>query len=75
MMKVAFEINDVVQGDNEDVSNDQPSRVELDLHGSWVQMTYASLVSAPNGEHVADFHDGWWHYKGMKFSDVIVWSD
>ena len=72
-MKVIFEINEMVVGENEDVANDQPQQVEVELPEDWVQLTYNGLVSAPDGEHVAYYGtDGWWHYKGMKFSDVII---
>ncbi len=74
MMRVTFEINEVVIAEAEDVPNDQPQSITVLLPEDWVQMTYEGLVSAPNGDHVAYFdrEDGWWHYNGMKFSDVII---
>jgi hypothetical protein len=73
MMRVTFEINDVLVAENDDVPNDQPQEVTALFPENWVQLTYDGLVSAPNGDYIAHFDaDGWWHYDGMKFSDVII---
>lgn len=72
-MKVIFEISDTVIAENEDVNNDQPWQVEIEVPDDWVQLTYNGLRSAPDGDHIAHFdEDGWWHYDNMKFSDVII---
>jgi hypothetical protein len=72
-MKVIFEINDIQVAENNDVADNQPRQIEIEVPEDWVQLTYEGLRTAPNGDDLAFFgENGWWNYKGMKFSDVII---